>query len=105
MASLETPSAGRPIADDIATFLPNIGDEEYERRAKLRAMRNAAGAMIATTRSGVARQLAWFASDYATQLVYSPADPQLLDEVAKLCRRLMLTAMMIDRLEPMEPAP
>ena len=85
--------------DDIATFLPGIDPDEYERRSKLRSLRNMAGAMIAQTDSPTARQLAWICSDYTTEFVYSHADEALLDDVAKLCNRLMITALHAERLE------
>lgn len=85
--------------DDIQTFLPGLSDEEYALRVKLRSWRNTAGAMIATTQSDAARQLAWMASDFATELIYSPADHGLLREVIQFCRRLMLTAIQAENLE------
>jgi hypothetical protein len=85
--------------DDIATFLPGIDPEEYERRSKLRSLRNVAGAMIARTESPTARQLAWICSEYTTELVYLPAGLALLDDVAKFCNRLMITALHAERLE------
>ena len=90
--------AAEPL-DDIRCFLPGIDAEEYARRAKLRSLRNTAAAMIARTECATARQLAWIASDYATELVYSPADPVVLDDVAKFCTRLMISAMHVERLE------
>ena len=95
MSALRPP----PKADDILTFLPGIGDAEYELRSKIRSMRNVAGAMIAKTECGTARQLAWIASDYASELVSSPAEHGLLADVGKLCQRLMITAMHAERLD------
>lgn len=89
-------------ADDIRTFLPGIGQDEYERRAKLRSMRNAAAAMISRTDCDAARQLAWLCTEYATEAIYAPFDPGMLDEVGKLCARFMITAMHAERLSPME---
>lgn len=85
--------------DDILTFLPGIGDEEYARRAKIRSMRNVAAAMIANTESNAARQLAWLCSEFATEAVYAPLEASLLDDVGKFCHRLMITAMHAERLE------
>ena len=87
------------MLDDIATFLPGIAPDEYERRSKLRSLRNVAGAMIARTESPTARQLAWICSEFTTELVYSPAGLALLDDVAKFCNRLMITALHAERLE------
>ncbi len=86
-------------ADDICTFLPGIGEEEYERRAKLRSLRNAAAAMIAATESDTARGLAWIASDYITTAIYAPASPEALDDLAKFATRLMLTAMQAEKID------
>lgn len=88
-----------PLLDDIITFLPGISEEEYQVRAKIRSHRNAAGAIIAQTESSTARQLAWIASDWATEAVYTPAETNLLRDVAKLCSRLLITAMQAERLE------
>lgn len=88
-----------PLLDDIRTFLPGISDEEYQARARIRAHRNAAGAVIARSQSSTARQLAWIASDWASEAVYTPAETTWLWDVAKLCSRLLITAMQADRLE------
>ncbi len=85
--------------DDIRTFLPTIGEEEYERRAKLRSLRNAAAAMIAETNSGTARGLAWIASDYATEALYAARAADALDDLNKFCTRLMLTAMQAEQID------
>lgn len=85
--------------DDIATFLPGIAADEYERRAKLRSLRNVAAAMIARTESPTARQLAWFCTEYTTELIFSPADAALLDDVGKFCNRLMICALHAERLQ------
>ncbi|MGN3974205.1 hypothetical protein [Tsuneonella sp. SYSU-LHT278] len=91
---MSTPTAFE--REDIRTFLPTIGQEEYARRAKLRSLRNAAAAMISATESNMARQLAWFASDYATEVLYAPA---ALDDLTKFCTRPMLTAMQAEKLD------
>ena len=95
---MNTISTIQPL-DDIVTFLPGIDLDEYERRSKLRSLRNMAGAMIAQTESPTARQLAWICSEYTTEMVYSPAGASLLDDVAKFCNRLMITAMHAERLD------
>lgn len=85
--------------DDIRTFLPTIGEEEYARRAKLRSLRNAATAMITATESPTARGLAWIASDYSTEALYAPAAADALDDLNKFCTRLMLTAMQAEQID------
>jgi hypothetical protein len=85
--------------DEIYTFLGAISDEEYERRAKLRTYRNAASAMIANTESDTARALAWFTTEYATGALYAPGAADALDDLNKLCRRLMLTAMQAEQID------
>ena len=85
--------------DDICTFMPTICAEEYARRAKLRSLRNVAAAMISETESSTARQLAWLASDYITQSIYAPAAAEALDDLIKLCDRLMRTAMHAQRVD------
>lgn len=86
-------------ADDIITFLPGIGQDEYDLRAKLRSMRNCAAAMIAKTESDTARALAWTCSEYATAYVYAGADQETLSEVGRFCNRLMLTAMQAEAID------
>lgn len=88
----------RPL-DEIRTFLPSIGEEEYERRAKLRSYRNAATGMIALTQCDTARQLAWIAVEYATPCLYAPAPPGGLDALNLLCSRLLKTAMSAETLD------
>lgn len=85
--------------DDIAIFLPGIGDEEYAKRAKLRSLRNAATAMIGSTESGNARSLAWMANDYATGALFAPGAAHALDGLNKLCTRLMIVAMQAEQLD------
>jgi hypothetical protein len=85
--------------DEILTFLPGIGEEEYAKRAKLRSIRNAAAAMIAATDSGTARHLAWIASDTVTQALYAPGATDALDELIQFCTRLMLTAMQAEKID------
>ena len=80
-------------ADDIRTFMPGISEAEYELRAKLRAMRNCASALVAKTESDTARLLAWTCSEYVTAYIYAPVHTDTLDEVALFCTRLMVAAM------------
>jgi hypothetical protein len=84
--------------DDIRTFLPGISEAEYERRAKLRSLRNTAVALATKTESGTARQLAWTASDYAHALMYAPADDAALAETARFCTRIMVCAMQAEQM-------
>ena len=85
--------------DDIRTFLPGIGADEYELRAKLRSYRNVASALIGNTESPTARQLAWIVSEWTNELIFLPADNALLADVVKFCNRLAITAMHAERLE------
>lgn len=84
--------------DDIRLFLPGIGEDEYGLRAKLRAYRNAASAMIASTECAASRNLAWLATEYITVLIYAPAEADELAELGKFAKRLMLTAMQAEEL-------
>lgn len=79
--------------DEIYTFLGDIPDEEYERRAKLRSYRNAASAMLATARCDTSRQLAWQVIEWASPNLYSTCPIEWLDKLNLLARRLMLTAV------------
>lgn len=87
--------------DPIRTFIPGIGPEEYERRAKLRRCRDAATGMIALTHSATARQLAWMAVENSTPFLYAPAPPEGLDAINLLCSRLLKTAMSAEALDDM----
>ena len=85
--------------DDIRTFLGDIPADEYEARAKLRAFRNAATAMIASTDSADARCLAWMTAETITPLLFCPGlDTADLLEAGKFAKRLMLTAMQAEEL-------
>ena len=96
--SAMTTIAPLALRDEFAVFLPDCAGEELELRRKLRSMRNCAAAMIANTECDTARQLGWICQDYATELVYAPATPELLEEAGRLCQRLMLSAMQAERL-------
>ncbi|WP_343343397.1 hypothetical protein WJT74_07735 [Sphingomicrobium sp. XHP0239] len=94
-------TAHTPIAkplDDIRHFMSaEVGPEEYALRAKLRTFKNCAASMIASTKSDQARTLAWMASDYATGTIYAPTTLAVLDNIVKLCNRLMLTAVQAEQ--------
>ena len=85
--------------DDILTFLPGIGSDEYEIRAMLRTMRNCAGAMISKTDSDTARALAWICAEYATEYIYSGARIDKLSEIGRFCNRVMVTAMQAELID------
>ncbi|UVI39333.1 hypothetical protein [Qipengyuania spongiae] len=85
--------------DEIYTFLGTIPDDEYERRAKLRSYRNAASAMLATTRCDTARQLAWTAIEWISPNLYNPCPLEWLDKLNQLAKRLMLTAMQAQEMD------
>ena len=93
------PIAATQPLDDIRTFLPGIGSDGYDLRAKLRSMRNVASALIGNTESPTARQLAWIVNEWVSELIYLPADNALLGDVVKFCNRLSITAMHAERLE------
>ena len=80
-------------ADAIRTFIPGIDEAEYELRAKLQTMRNCAAAMIAKTESNTARALAWICSDYSTSHIYAGVTDAELNEITRICHRLLVTAM------------
>ena len=82
--------------DDISTFLGTIPQEERDRREKLRSYRNAASQMLGTARSDTACHLAWVVIEWASPNLYSAAPLDWLDEVNKLCRRLLVTAMQLE---------
>ena len=86
-------------ADDLHTFLPGIGEEEYQLRAKIRTFKNCAAALIAKTDSDTARGLAWTCSHYATAHIYAGTDNGTLIEIARFCNRLMLTAMQAEEID------
>lgn len=96
---MNAPASITPALDPIHTFLPGIGPEEYERRAKLRRYRDAATGMIALTHSATARQLAWLAIEHSTPFLFAPAPPEGLDAINLLCSRLLKTAMSAEALD------
>lgn len=83
----------------IREFLPDIGEEEYGQRAKLRSYRDAATGMIAVTSCGTARQLAWIVVEYATPVLLAPAPLDALDALNRLCSRLLKTAMTAEQFD------
>lgn len=85
--------------DEIRTLLGPISDEEYERRAKLRAYRNAASAMISATHSETARVLAWQAIEWISPNLYAPAPLEFLDLLNQLVSRLLRTAITAEDLD------
>ena len=100
MAGIESAPVAMPAhLDDIRTFLPGIGADEYDLRAKLRSHRNVAAAVIAKTESPTARQLAWIVTEYTAETIFAPMDHAFLAEVGKFCTRLLVTAMQAERLE------
>jgi len=86
-------------ADDLATLLPGCAGEERELREKLRAQRNAMSALVATTESDTARQLAWLVVEYVTANLYAPVDLDSLRELRRFCHRLGLVAMQAEDID------
>jgi hypothetical protein len=85
--------------DELRTLMGPISDEEYERRAKLRAFRNAASAMISATQSDTARVLAWQAIDWISPYLYAPVPLEFLDRLNQLVSRLLRTAITAEDLD------
>ncbi len=88
----------KPV-DAIRTFMPGIGEAEYELRVKLRTMRDCASVLIARTDSDTARALAWTCSEYATAYLYAIANYDTLNDVGRFCNRLMLTALQAEAID------
>lgn len=82
-----------PKFDDIRTFLPDIFDVEYEKRAKMRSYRNAASKLLGSAHCDLSRHLAWATIEWASPTLYNPAPLEWLDQVNQLCKRLLITAM------------
>lgn len=85
--------------DEIRTLMGPISDDECERRAKLRAYRNVATAMISTTQSDTARVLAWQAIEWISPNLYAPAPIDFLDALNQLVSRLLRTALTAEDLD------
>jgi hypothetical protein len=83
---------------EILTFLPDCHGEEFELRHKLRARRNAASALIASTQSETARCLAWLTVETATEWLYRPADVPTLQEIGRFAHRCLLTAVQAEQM-------
>ena len=101
LGSATTVTAIAPIAaaDEIELFIPGIGEEERALRAKLRAYRNAATALVGSTGSANARARAWMAIEIVTDWLYRPADNATLQEIARFANRLTLTAVQAEALK------
>ncbi|WP_394729056.1 hypothetical protein [Altererythrobacter sp. GH1-8] len=89
--------------DDIRVFLPNIGEAEHALRAKMRSYRNAASAMVSRTESDTARQLAWIVVEYGCANLYAPATEPELEDLNKLFKRLMITAIHVENIDQFGP--
>lgn len=85
--------------DEFEILMPGLAPIEREKRALLRGYRNAATAMINTTDSDNARALAWMAIEYASGAMYAVGAAEALDDLNRLCKRLMLTAMLAEELD------
>lgn len=86
--------------DPLRTILGELPADEYERRAKLMAYRNAASGMIAQTQSDTARALAWMASDWISPFLFDRAAPvEFLDRVTVLVARLLKTAISAEEID------
>lgn len=96
---MNAPANIEPPLDDIRTFLPGISEEEYEARAKLRSLRNAASAQLARAESTTAKQLAFVVIEYLAELLYAPLSPAALSELRQFCTRLMLVSCQAENIE------
>lgn len=96
-------AAKAKIRDEIRVFMPTIGEEELALRARMRALRNTASAMICKTESGTARQLAWIVTEYATEALYTPMESEALTDLNKFFNRLLLTAVQAEQIDTLGP--
>jgi hypothetical protein len=86
--------------DPLRTILGDLPPDEYERRAKLMAYRNAASGMIAQTQSGTARALAFTACDWIAPFLFDRAVPvEFLDRLTLLVSRLLKTAISAEEID------
>ena len=85
--------------DSLSTFLPGISEDEREKRLLLSKYRNAASALIASTESDNARCLAWMVNEYVTGALFAPGAAAELDDLNRLCKRLMITAVQIEMID------
>lgn len=84
--------------EEIRVFLPDIGEEELERRALLLSYRNAASAMLGSSDCDLAKHLAWSVIEWAAPNVYAPAPLEWLDKLNLLSKRLMITAVQAEEM-------
>jgi hypothetical protein len=84
--------------DDLAILMPECKGEERALREKLRAYRNAASALVASTQSANARCLAWMIVETVTIWLYAPADEYELSELNRFTNRLLITATQAEAL-------
>lgn len=85
--------------DDITAFMGKLPADEYEQRRRLRTCRNAATQKVAQTTSGDVRALCSIINERVAEWIYTPAEAEVLAEVVKLCRRLLMVADDIETLE------
>ncbi len=86
--------------DPLRTILGDLPPDEYERRAKLMAYRNAASGMIAQTQSSTARTLAFMACDWIAPFLFDRAVPvEFLDRLTVLVSRLLKTAISAEEID------
>lgn len=96
---MNAPATAEPPLDDIRTFLPGISEEEYEARAKLRSLRNAATAQLAKAESTTAKQLAYVVIEYLAECLYAPLTLPALAELLQFCKRLMIVSCQAENIE------
>lgn len=90
-------TAGDP-SDELWTYLGDIPQAEYQARAKLRDCRNFVAWRVTNAKSATARQLLWLAAEWAFDFVFAPASTDFLEDVAKLCQRLLAAAEHAEKL-------
>ena len=79
--------------DAVLELAPPSTPAAMEWRRKLHSIGNAASALIASTQSPEARQLAWIAVEWASATKFAPLPETNLAEIFRFCRRLMVTAV------------
>lgn len=85
--------------DEFEIFMPGLDPAEREKRAKLRALRNTATALVNATESDNARALAWMIVEYVTGSLFAPGAAYALDELNLLCVRLLKVAVQIEQID------
>jgi hypothetical protein len=78
--------------DEITMLLGHQAPEEHEPRKHMRTARTVASHRVQTYQSGAARAMLWLVCDIATANIFASHPVEVLTDLAKLCRRLLLVA-------------